>query len=143
MAIKKDIIRYFRYTRYTAYVRTAVSGRGHAHACVPVSLRSFIQTHIDLVVRHSQNVRGGAGGGDATTRCLKEGGREAESRKDQRREQRDGGISPENERGPHRVTPILSPVIFLDWMERRFFANGFINARCMIAQIFHAAASII
>lgn len=26
----------------------------HAHACIPMSLRSFIQTHIDLVVRCSE-----------------------------------------------------------------------------------------
>jgi len=41
--------------RVRAYVRRRLVG-GYAHACVPMSLRSFIQTHIDLVVRRSEDV---------------------------------------------------------------------------------------
>lgn len=82
-------------------------------------------------------------------RCLKEGGGKprvgkiSEGSKETERERERGGDQREKEGTPHRVTPILSlPPLFFSTTERQFFANGFIiDARCMIAQIFHGARS--
>lgn len=115
--------RYIR--RVRAYVRRRLVGGDHAHACVPMFLRSFIQTHIDLVVRRSENVRR-RGGGEPDCR-QGDGEKAAGGNTESRRDGKISGGSKEtaggdresrgNEREtrgspPRRADP--RPLVFLD-----------------------------